>query len=202
MRVTIEGNMGEAIAQMLTATDPGQLRFALSKALNETAKDVQNEVRQNIPKRFVLRRQWIVQGIRTLPSTKANLEAAVYSRDDFMQLQETGGDKTPRGRYVAIPTSMVRRTPKDVIRKADRPKNLGDRARIEEYKGNKFLALKKARKGKNGNQLRFLYLLIPRADIDQRLKLREDGERIAKAMFPQRLQEALEYAMRTARPRS
>lgn len=202
MRVSIEGNMGEAIAQMLAATDPRQLQFAAAKALTDTAKDVQTEVRANIPQRFTLRRQWIVQGIRIMPASKANLEAVVYSRDDFMRLQETGGDKTPRGRYVAVPTSLVRRTPKQVIRKADRPRNLGDKAQIEEYRGNKFLALKQARRGKGGNDLRFLYLLIPRADIDQRLKLREDGERVARAMFPQRLQEAIAYAMRTARPRA
>lgn len=196
---TVQTDLDKAVAQMLAMTEARQVPFILSKAINDTAKDVQAEVQKNIPQRFTLRRQWIVQGIRVKPSTKANLEAFVYSRDDFMSLQETGGDKTPRGRYVAIPTSMVRRTPKDVIRKADRPKNLGDKAQIEEYRGNKFLALKKARRGKNGNQLRFLYLLVPRADIDERLKLREDGSRVAMAMFPRRLEEAIAYAMRTAR---
>lgn len=198
---SVQTDLDKAVAKMLAVTDARQVPFILSKAINDTAKDVQTEVRKNIPGRFTLRRQWIVQGIRVKPSSKSNLEALVYSRDDFMNLQETGGDKTPRGRYVAIPTSLVRRTPKDVIRKGDRPKNLGDKAQIEEYNGNKFLALKKARRGKNGNQLRFLYLLIPRADIDQRLKLREDGARVSQAVFQRRLQEAIEFAMRTARPR-
>jgi hypothetical protein len=199
MRITIQSNMGDAIAQMQAITDASQLRFALARALTVTAADIQQEVRRNIPGRFNLRRQWIVQGIRIDRATKANLEARVYSRDDFMRLQETGGDKTPRGNYVAVPTKLVRRTAKDIIRKADRPRALGDRAEVVDFKGNKFLALKRPRKGNGDQRLRFLYLLVPRADIDQRLKLREDGVRIARERFGQNLQASIDLAMRTAR---
>jgi len=199
MRLSIQSDIDNAISQMQTICAPGQLAFAVSRALTQTAKDVQAEVRANMPGRFTLRRNWIVQGIMVKFATKANLEAIVYSRDDFMRAQEYGGTKDPRGNYLAIPTSLVRRTPKDVIRRADRPRALGDKAEVVEVNGNKFLALKRPRRGANGNMLRFMYLLVDRAQIDQRLKLNDDGRRVAAANFQQNLLDAIEFAMRTRR---
>lgn len=199
MNLSISSDIDKAIQQMRAVCDPGQLEFAVSKALNATARDVQDEVRRNMPGRFTIRRDWVVRGIQVKAATKQNLEAMVYSRDDFMRLQEYGGPKDPRGNYLAIPTSMVRRTPKDVIRKADRPKALGDKAEVVDFEGRKYLALKKPRRGANGQRLRFLYLLVPRASIDKRLGLNDDGRRVAGLRFGPNLQAAIEFAMRTRR---
>ena len=116
-----------------------------------------------------------------------------------MDLQETGGTKDPIGNYLAIPSRLVRRTPKDLVRKADKPRSLGDRASIVEYKGNKFLALKNPRKAANGQRLRFMYLLVPRASMKERLKLHDDARRVIAQRFPINLQAAIAAAMRTAR---
>lgn len=217
MRVTMNGDYNEAISKMLAATDPRQLQFAVSKALNDTAKDLQAEVQQNIPQRFTLRRQWIVQGIRIKPSSKAVLEAVVYSKDEFMGRQETGEDKTPkRDRNLAIPMSGARRTKSGVIKAADLPSALGQKQIVvanrskgtrtvrgaggavwkQEIKGKTYLMRRR------GSKVEVMYLLQPRAKIDRRLKLEEDGDRIVREMFPRRLQEAIEYATRTARQRA
>ena len=199
MNVSISSDIDKAIQRFQAVCDPSQFQFAVAKALTETAREVQAEVRANLPKRFTIRRDWVVRGIMVKNATKQNLEAVVYSRDKFMNLQEFGGPKDPRGNYLAVPTSMVRRTPRDMIRKADRPAQLGDKAEVVEVNGRKFLALKKPRRGANGQMLRFMYLLIPRAQIDERLGMRTDGQRIAGARFGPNLQAAIEYAMRTAR---
>ena len=128
------------------------------------------EVRAAMPQRFVLRSNWIVQGIRVDKATKQKLEASVYSRDKFMGLQEYGGPKHPHGNNLAVPTSLVRRSPKDRIRRSETPKALGDRVEVVQVGGRKFLALKKRRKGAGKNMLRLMYLLIPRAQLQERKK--------------------------------
>ena len=197
--LSVESDIAKAIAKLKSITEAQQLRFSVAKALTDTAKDVQAEVRKNMPQRFTLRRQWVVQGIRFEKATKETLTATIYSRDKFMGLQELGGPKSPLRQYLAIPTRAVRRTPKDIIKAADKPKNLGDKAHVVEVEGHKYLALKKPRKGRSGNELRLLYLLVPRAQIKERLGLNKDGQRIVRANFAGNLQRALEYAMRTAR---
>ena len=198
--LTMQSDIEKALRQLKALTDPKQLNFAIAKALTQTAVEVQKELRRNMPSRFTIRRPWIVQGIRVERATKQNLEAVVYSRDDFMELQETGGTKNPRRRYLAIPTKAVRRTKTQMIAKADRPGALGERAEVVEYNGNKWIALKKARRGANkGGQLRLLYLLIPRAELKERLGLEKDGLKIAPERFGPLLEKALEEALRTAR---
>lgn len=199
MQISVQSDIDKAIAKLTAAFSARQLPFAIAKALTTTAKDVQAEVKSNMPERFIIRRPWVIGGIMIKPANKQNLESTVYSRDAFMGLQEFGGPKDPRGHYIAVPTSMVKRTAKDMIRKADRPAALGDKVSIVEYNGEKFLALKKPRKAANGQRLRFLYLLIPRAKINERLKLREDGDKVIKAKFSQNLEQALELAMQSAK---
>jgi len=197
--MNIQSNIKQAVAKLQSITDAKQLPFAIARALTVTARDVQDEVRNNLAQRFTLRNNWVRQGIQIQRATKQNLEAMVFSRDAFMGLQEVGGAKSPLGNYLAVPTSLVRRTPKDMIRKADRPKCLGNKAEVIEFMGRKWLALKRSRKGRNKNDLRLMYLLVPRADIEPRLKLRDDGLRVSQAVFQRRLQESLELALRTAR---
>ena len=197
--MNIQSNIKQAVAKLQSITDAKQLPFAIARALTVTARDVQDEVRNNLTQRFTLRNNWVRQGIQIQRATKQNLESIVFSRDAFMGLQELGGAKSPLGNYLAVPTSLVRRTPKDMIRKADRPKSLGDKVEMIEFRGRKWLALKRSRKGRNKTELRLMYLLVPRADIEPRLKLRDDGLRVSQAVFERRLKESLELALRTAR---
>lgn len=197
--LSVQTDILKAMAKLRSITEAQQLRFATAKALTQTAAEVQTEVKRNMPSRFTIRRQWVVQGIRMDRATKDSLTATVYSRDKFMGLQELGGVKSPLRHYIAVPTKAVRRTKTDVIRKSDRPAALGDKVEVVTVKGNKFLALKKARKGASRNDLRLLYLLVPRAQLKERLGLNKDGQRVARAKFVRNLEAALAAAVRTAR---
>lgn len=199
LEINVQSDILQAMKKLQSITEKQQFAFACARALTQTAVEVQTEVRKNMPSRFTLRRDWIVKGIRVERATKRNLTAVVYSRDKFMGLQEFGGTKNPLRNYIAVPTSMVRRTPREMIKKSDRPAQLGDKVEVVEFQGQKFLALKKPRKGANGQRLRFLYLLVPRAKIDQRLGLGMDGMKVSKARFTENLRTALEDALRTAR---
>lgn len=199
LQINVQSDIAAAMRRLSSITEKQQFAFATARALTQTAVEVQAEVKRNMPERFTLRRDWIVRGMRVDKATKANLQARVYSRDKFMGLQEHGGTKNPLRNFLAIPTSMVKRTPKDLVKKSDKPAALGDRASVVEVNGNKYLALKKPRKGANGQKLRLMYLLVPRAQMEKRLKLGEDGMRIARARFVKNLQRSLEEAVRTAR---
>lgn len=199
LAISVQTDIERAMAQLSSITEAQQFRFATARALTQTAVEVQTEVRKNMPGRFTIRRDWVIKGIQIERATKANLTATVFSRDKFMALQETGGVKGALRNYLAIPTSMVRRTPKDVIRKADRPAALGDKVSVVEFKGHKYLALKKPRRGANGQRLRFLYLLVPRAHLHERLGLSKDGQRVARARFVENLQASLAQAVASAR---
>lgn len=199
LSISVDHDIAKAAAKIRSITEAQQLRFATAKALTQTAVQVQQEVRKNMPSRFQLRRQWVVQGIRVDRATKQNLVATVYSRDKFMGLQEAGGNKSPLRNYLAIPTSMVRRTPSEIVRQSDKPKALGDKVEIVTFRGEKYLALKKPRKGANGQRLRFLYLLVPRAKLEKRLGLEKDGNMVVRRNFAANLQQALDEAVKTAR---
>lgn len=199
MQINVQSDIEAAMRKLKSITEKRQFAFATAKALTTTAIQVQTELKRNMPSRFTLRRDWILKGIRIKPATKSNLQAFVYSRDKFMGRQEAGGPKSPLRNYLAIPTSMVKRTPKDLVKKFDRPAALGDRASVVEVNGNKYLALKKPRKAANGQKLRLLYLLVPRAQIKKRLGLEKDGVRVARARFVENLRTELEAALRTAR---
>jgi len=208
MKISVETDIQQAIAKLQSITEQQQFKFAVAKALTKTASDVQQEVRKNMPSRFVLRKQWIVQGIRVTAATKNNLEAIVASRDRFMDIQEAGGDKSPLRKYLAIPTSLVRRTKTGLISASSRPAALGSKVGVVEYQGNKYLALKKgiysertsSESARGGMlRLRFMYLLVPKAKIKERLGLGKDGIRVVRAKFAQNLQDALDQAVKTAR---
>ena len=208
MIVSVQTDIEKAISQLKSLTEREQFRFSVAKALTATAADVQQEVRKNMPSRFIIRRQWVVNGIRITPATKAVLQSVVYSRDYFMDIQEFGGTKKPLRNYLAIPTSLVRRTKTGLVAEASKPKAMGDKLGVVEYNGNKYLALKKGiksrfgeSKGKRGGdlRLRFMYLLVPRAHIKERLGLGKDGARIARQQFVSNLRDALDQAVKTAR---
>ncbi|MDX2074691.1 MAG: hypothetical protein SFX19_10085 [Alphaproteobacteria bacterium] len=210
MTLSVRTDLLSAIKKMDTLSSK-QLPFTIAKALTQTAKDVQGEVQRNMPRRFTLRRDWIVKGIRIKPATKQNLEALVYSRDSsFMGRQEHGGEKIPMqagGKYILVPLSNVRRSKSQIISKSDLPQNLKNAFVITASDGRKYLAVRRGRKaaGVQGRarggrgQVVLLYELVKSARIKPRLGLVSDGMRVAKDKFISNLYAAAEEAMRTAR---
>lgn len=105
-----------------------QAVFAAAVALTRTAQEAQGEVVASLPERFTIRTGWVARGIRIQPARRDRLEAVVYSRDEFMARQETGGTKEGRnGKSVAKPVE-VRRNPGQTTRPSRWPGALLDKS--------------------------------------------------------------------------
>ena len=99
-----------------------QIPFAQSLALNWTLKDAQAEVREQLPRRFTIRRPWLPRGVVVKPSSKRQLWGTITQRDPFMSRQEFGGQKTPQGKAIAVPVGALARLAKTkVLSKGKRP---------------------------------------------------------------------------------
>lgn len=186
------------------AESSAQMPFAASRALNTLAFDVRDTVRASMPQNFTIRRRWVVNQLQVKQrATKRQLEAVVGTSDPakFLAKHEEGGTRPALGRYIAIPTRAVKRTKTDQIRKSDRPASLGSKATVVDYNGNKWLALNKSRKWAQGSasKTRLLYLLKPKTQIDERLQLHEQGQSVVKMNGSRALQQAVDYALKTAK---
>lgn len=208
------------IQNMIGAVDTKQIQFATARALTKTAQAVQQAVRAEMPSRFTLRRQWIVQGIRITPATKANLTATVYSKDAFMGRQETGGIKMgtpgggnfsstslqqPKGKRVrpamgrvAVPTEKVRRNKSEIIRKSELPAGLGERGFVIGKPGDTQYLAKRFAKGKRAG-LQILYVLKRSTRIKPRLGLRDIGIEVVRSKFAEIFSQSLSDAIATAK---
>ena len=187
--------------QVFLANARNQMPFAQSRALNSLAYETRDRTRDGMRRNFTIRRPWVVNQMQVRKkATKGDLEAIVGTSDNgkFLAKHEQGGPRPALGRFIAIPTRAVRRTKTDQIRKTDRPRNLGDRATIINYNGDKYLALKRGRWNKSGGG-RLLYLLKPRVDIDERLELEKTGTRVVAQKASRLLSDAIDQALRTAK---
>lgn len=117
-----------------------QIPFASAKALTQTAISARNKVREGLPKEFVIRRPWTINGIICQTAQKSdwpNITAVVGSRDPYMIMQETGGTKTPKGKSIAIPAG-VRTNVRKVVPRSKWPKALlskGNKGKPYSYPG-------------------------------------------------------------------
>ena len=97
---------------------------AIAEALNKTALSARDAVRKEMPRRFTIRRPWVLHGIGVRYARTGSLMAAVFSRDAFMREQEYGGVRTGTHSR-AIPMGRIRDLHrKTVIPKSQRPKAL------------------------------------------------------------------------------
>jgi hypothetical protein len=184
-----------------------QLPYAISQSLNDMGFKVRNQTRAQMPSNFTIRRPWVINQVDVISrSTKRDLSVTIGPKPaaPFLNRQELGGLKLPRGKHVAIPTKLVRRTKSQLISKADRPAQLiaANKVYIEQYRGNSWIALKGGsgaqQRGSNRN-LRFLYLLTPQANVKPRLGLRRIGLPIVRQDFKATIAQRLEQAMASAR---
>lgn len=105
-----------------------QFQFALAKTLTAVAIEARDASIAEIKGTFTIRNTWVnpgsAVGIKALPASKLDLESAVATRADWLIAHEVEGEKKPRGKNLAVPTSNVRRTKRQIIQKTQRPKNL------------------------------------------------------------------------------
>ncbi|MDE1906638.1 MAG: hypothetical protein KGH75_09340 [Rhodospirillales bacterium] len=208
----MKSNIDKLVAS-LSAFDERQLPYTIALALTRTAQEAREAVTAAMPGEFILRRTWILQGIRIVPAKKDNLVATIYSRDPFMARQEYGGQKIPMdgGRNIAIPLA-ARPDPRALIPEELLPANLGMAEYTVSHNGN--LVTKKGTGGaafrmvSNGKTylalrtaagLKMMYLLVPSAHITPRLNMGEITMRVVKQRFAHNFILAAREAMATRR---
>lgn len=176
----------------LAAVATKQVPFAASLALNKTAIGARNAVRGNLPKRFKLRNQWTMRGIQATMSTKGNLTALVTA-PGYMQIQETGGQRTSQpGRTLMAPAEALQTG--RVVPKKKRPRALlADKAFILQMRGGDagvFL-----RYGKKRSSIRLLWWLTDDQKYDDRFKFEQDVNDYVQDRFGAEFAAAMEQAV-------
>lgn len=106
-----------------------QLPFATMKSLNECATLFQAAEQREIQNSFIIRRPWVLQGVKIERSDfatkqKLSVKIKVDHERDFLNKFEEGGVRTPIGnsRALAVPVN-VRRTKAQIISKTQTPKS-------------------------------------------------------------------------------
>jgi hypothetical protein len=194
--LSITTNAGQ-VARQLDAQARQQLPFATARALTWTARDAQADVRQGMPGHFTLRNRFTQQEVRFTAATKTNLTAEIgsSSRTDYMQRQETGGIKTPRGRHIAVPVN-ARRGKTGIIRRANRPSALLEKPKhFIGQVGQTYGIWKRLGQRK----LSLMYHLVKSAQVDDRYQLDNTVNHTVASRFYANFSNSLNKALDTAK---
>lgn len=130
------------------------VRFSIAKALTLTARDAALSIKESMPRKFTLRRSWILKGIRIDKATAESMESRVYSLDTYMTKQEEGEQYRPSG-HIAIPIG-ARQSPRANIPRALLPRATMGRKDI--FKGI-VNGLEGIYQRMKGERIKMLYLL-------------------------------------------
>jgi hypothetical protein len=158
-----------------------QVPFATARALTSVAYDARDEVRRQLPKRFIIRRPWVAKGIGVERATKANLEATVFSRDKFMAQQEEGGTKT--GKQVIPVGRLAQKARSEVIPRSQWPGRLMARKSVFYRAGTLF--------ERRGKEIHVLYLLGRQVKVRPKFGMEQTVHMVALRNFRRRFEEAM-----------
>jgi hypothetical protein len=187
-----------------------QIRFAVASALTKGAKLVQGADKKAIRGAFTIRTNWDEVGpyavkVQAAKKTDDPITALVGTGADFIEkfIREPEGQtviKLPQGHFIAIPTTNVRRTKRDIIRAAQRPARLrGKRDLVLPMKkGGGMVLLQEQGRGRNAKRV-VLYLLVPRAKIKERDVLFGPAQKTLDARLLGLYQQEIAHAIATAK---
>ena len=179
LKLDVTADVAKATAH-LSQTARKRVPSAVAKALTRTAYDARDAVRAEMPRRFTIRRPWVVQGVGVTPANPRTLSAEVWSRDRFMALQETGGEKTGK---LAIPVGRMAQIAKtQVIPKSQWPKALRGKPGVFVRKG---MVLHR-----QGREIAPLWLLRRRQQVAPRLGMVETVSALLQPRFAIHLERA------------
>jgi hypothetical protein len=168
--------------------------FAIARALTMTAKDAQVDVREELPRRFTIRNNWVPNGIRIKPATKTAPEAIVGSLEPFMARQETGGRKKPRSSSrIAVPVN-ARRNKRAIIPKGQRPGALKGKPKVFLVKTPSGAGILR-RLGKKRYPVQILYWLKRGVQVKPRFGFQQTTGTTVRERFGPNFVEALSQAM-------
>jgi len=185
-----------------------QANFALASSLTLVAKEIQLGVIKQIESSFAVRSGWDkpsnIFGVRVKPATKQDLSAWIGTAADWLEkfIQQPAGAivvKLPQGEFLAIPTKNVRRTKRDIISRAQRPRALmGKRDFILVTRRGLHILMQRRGRGQ-ASYLVPLYFLVKRARIREKDFLAGPSEQIFGKRFLDIFTDQLQKAYRTAK---
>jgi hypothetical protein len=184
-----------------------QTKFAIASALTLTAKEAQVEVRKSLRSNFQIRNDWDVRGpmaIKVRAATKTDLSAWVGTGFEDLEkfLRQPSGIVVdlPRGRYFAVPTKYVKRTKRDLLRAAQRPRALmGKGDFLVESKARGILILyQRQGRGRNARNVP-MYLLVPARKIHEVDFLFGPTMKVFQKRFAPILEQQLKVAFASAK---
>jgi hypothetical protein len=157
--------------------------FKIIVALTRTAREVVHKIKDELPRKFILRRQWVTKGIRFDAASKANPVTRVYSVDTYMLKQEEGESYSPSGRHVAIPVD-VRANSRASIALGMLPKNALNRRDVfkDDLNGVGPVIAQRAKDG-----IKILYLLRGKKITKSRWEFAQTADSIVEKRFGKNL---------------
>jgi hypothetical protein len=177
------------------------VEFGYARGLTRTAQKAQEDVVEGLRDAFTLRGRWWEKnnkyGIKVTPAKRDELEAAVWTRANWLEIHEEGGRKEPtKSRNLTIPTNNVKRNKRDIIKKAQRPRNLKGSFVIRD--GGTKLFMQRFGKGKRSST-RVMYILEPDANIEKKGTFLKAAETSAKRNRDKIISKSINDALRTMR---
>lgn len=194
MGVVVQSNIKQVVRN-LDEFQRKQVPFATSRALNDTATDVQDAEIRNVELVFNNKKKWYAKGnprtgIRREYSNKQKLVASVFSRAEFLDLQENGGVKHPKKGHdvIDIPEKNV-------------PKRYQKRggARQMTETSNNVVKVGNAVYRKRGKKLQRLFNLVKQVRVRPRLRFEKVAAVAAKRKFDRNFQKRLQEAIATSK---
>ena len=202
MQISMKTNISK-FTKAIDLIGKSQIPFATSRALNETAKDVREQILTGTyPRSFTVRnKQFAKRMFKVDRSTKRKLVARVYDSlgRDYMAMQESGGTKKPKGNNLAIPTDQIKRGARG-IPKGRRPRaliNPGNKSFRQTLPNGQDVILQ--RRTKKRYPLKVLYLFEPSVKIKPTFPFYEDGRKVAQKMFNINFKKHFKLAKMTAK---
>ena len=167
-----------------------QLPFATSLALNRTANDARDAVREDLPGKLDLKNKGITRLVRSRASTKIRLLAAIEG-PGFLAKHETGATIRPtRTRLLASLAPGVSK--RSLVRALD----TGTSFTTDMGGGRAGIFQRKAR-----GRIRLLAWLTPEQNYDDTLSMEGTVEDVVQRRFSQHFADALGQAMATRKKR-
>lgn len=218
MKIRVSSNASEVSAWM-RGLFRDQVPFALSKAINETAKEAQRAQRRHQASEFTIRRKRFADAaVKIKPfSSKRRLFADVQidppgsGKADILTKFEDQSRKRPRGSRIAIPTPSLKRTGTGIVPPSMRPSRLNFQQHGGDvFRGDKrtFMILRpggtgaifrrRGRRGSTGADAIFVFR--PSADISgTRLAFERTVTDTVRRTFDRHFSQAFDLAVQTAR---
>lgn len=184
LRLDLTGDVVRA-THWLSEAARRRIPEAAARALTGVAYDARDAVRADLPGRFTIRRPWVSRGIGVVPARSTTLQAIIYSRDEFMRLQEEGGSKPSKS---AIPLGpMADKARGQVIPKSQWPGKLSQRSSTFYRAGTLF--------ERQGDGLQPLWKMRSNQPVAPRLGMRETVRSVALAGMRQRMDREITRAL-------